>query len=270
MKSWMGFAAAAAVLAIAVSAPVVPAAAKEWTKIVIASEGAYPPFNFMDAQGKLAGFDIDVALAMCQAVKVECEIVAQDWDGMIPGLLAKKYDAIIAQMSITEERKRSIDFSDYYATTPAVLVGKAGKKVEFYKNGKLDPKALDGVVVGAQRGTIHSNFLEDNYSKGDVRFYDTQDNANLDLVAGRIDATLADSGVLVEWLKSPDAKGFTMISDMLTETKWFGEGAGVGLRKEDQDLKALFNKALKQILADGTYATINKKYLPEINLHPRP
>ncbi len=263
MKSWLRVAAALGLVLVASSA-------SAQQKVIIASEGAYPPFNYMDADGKLAGFDIDIANALCAAAKAECEIVAQDWDGMIPGLLAKKYDAIIAQMSITEERKRAIDFSDYYATTPAVLVGKEGMKVEFYKDGQLNPDALKGLAIGAQRSTIHSNFLEDNFSGSDIRLYDTQDNANLDLVAGRIDATLADSGVLIDWLASDQGKGFALASDMLSEPKWFGEGAGVGLRKEDTALKEMFNAALKVILADGTYAEINKKYLPEINLHPRP
>jgi octopine/nopaline transport system substrate-binding protein len=267
MKSWIGVAAA---LAMTVCAPFSSAVAKEWTSIIIASEGAYPPFNYMDADGKLAGFDIDVAEALCKAAKVECTIVAQDWDGMIPGLTSKKYDAIIAQMSITEERKRAIDFTDYYCTTPAVLVGKDGMHVDFYKDGKLNTAALDGLAVGAQRSTIHSNFLEDNFSKGDIRLYDTQDNANLDLLAGRIDATLADSGVLLDWLKTPDAKGYAIVSDTLSDPKWFGDGAGIGIRQGEDDLKALFNSALKTILADGTYEAINKKYLPEINLHPRP
>ncbi|MBO6841689.1 MAG: transporter substrate-binding domain-containing protein, partial [Thalassospira sp.] len=192
MKNWIKVASAAAV-GIALSAS---AANADWDKVVVATEGAYPPFNMMDDNGNLIGFDVDFANKLCETANVECEIVAQDWDGMIPGLLAKKYDAIIAQMSITEERKRSIDFSNYYSNTPAVFVGKDGMSITAYKDGEVIEDALDGMVIGVQRSTTHANFLEDNFMDTEIRMYGTQDEALLDLTAGRIDATLADSGTL--------------------------------------------------------------------------
>ncbi len=265
MKNWIKTAAMAAV-GIALSAS---AASAAWEKVVVATEGAYPPFNFIDKDGNLQGFDVDFTKELCKTAGVECEIVAQDWDGIIPGLLAKKYDAIIAQMSITDERKRSIDFTNYYCTTPAVFVGKDGMKIEAYKDGKVMEHALDGMVIGVQRSTTHANFLEDNFPNAEIRMYDTQDNALLDLTAGRIDATLADSGVLQNWVESPAGKGYSFVSDTFAPVEWFGEGAGIGLRKEDQDLKEIFNKALAEMLANGSYQKINKKYFENINLHPR-
>ena len=265
MKKWIKVATAAA-LGVAMSASAANAA---WEKVVIATEGAYPPFNEIDANGKAIGFDVDIANALCESAGLTCEIVTQDWDGMIPGLLAKKYDAIIAQMSITEERKRSIDFTNYYSASPAVFVGKEGMEVNAYADGEVVEDALDGMVVGVQRSTTHSSFLEDNFPDVQIRLYDTQDNALLDLVAGRIDVTLADSGVLLKWVESDDAAGYAFVSDAFAPEEWFGAGEGIGIRKEDQDLKEIFNKALEDILADGTYEEINKKYFTSVNLHSR-
>ena len=264
MKNWIKVASAAAV-GIALSAS---AASAAWDKVVVATEGAYPPFNMMDDNGNLIGFDVDFANKLCETAKIECEIVAQDWDGMIPGLLAKKYDAIIAQMSITEERKRSIDFSDYYSNTPAVFVGKEGMSITAYKDGEVMEDALDGMVIGVQRSTTHANFLEDNFMDIEIRMYGSQDEALLDLTAGRVDATLADSGTLEAWVNSEEGKGYGFVSNQFAPSEWFGEGAGIGIRKEDQDLKEIFNKALAEMLENGSYEELNKKYFPAIDLHP--
>lgn len=257
-----------AVLAVAGLALSGGAYAKDWKKVIVATEGAYPPFNYTDKDGNLGGFDVDFAKALCAEAAVECDIVAQDWDGMIPGLLARKYDAIIAQMSITEERKMSIDFTDYYSKMPAIFVAKDGTKIEAYKDGKVVEGSLDGMVIGAQRSTTHSNFLEDNFPDVEIKLYDTQDNANLDLVAGRIDATLADAAVLLDWLATDDAKGYAVASDMFAPAEWFGAGEGIGIRKEDEDLKTLLNAALARMVEKGTFAELNKQHFPNINLRP--
>jgi lysine-arginine-ornithine-binding protein len=180
----------------------------------------------------------------------------QDWDGIIPGLNAKKYDAIIASMSITDERKKVVDFTDRYYKTPARFVRKMGSKVEITDAG------LKGKKVGVQRATIHENFLKDKYGKVvEVRSYATQDEANLDMAAGRIDLLLADSVVLSEgFLKTPDGKAFEFVGPDFTDKKWFGDGAGIALRKGDKELREAINKAIAQIRADGTYKKINDKY----------
>ncbi len=233
------------------------AAAKEWKTVRIGTEGAYPPFNFIDSAGKLQGFDIDIAKALCDKMKVKCVFVAQDWDGIIPGLLAKKYDAIVASMSITAERKKKVDFTDKYYSSPATFVAPKNTDIT-----DISPKALAGKTIGAQSSTIHSNYLEDNYKDSKLKFYKTQDEVNADLAAGRLDAQLADKLVLFEWLKTKAGQCCKFVGPGITDKRWFGEGAGIAVRKEDQDLKAMFNKALKEIIADGTYKKINMKYFP--------
>ncbi len=225
-------------------------------KVRIATEGAYPPFNFVDAEGKLQGFDVDIANALCAKMAAECEIVAQDWDGIIPGLLANKYDAIVASMSITEERKQKVDFTNKYQLTPAKFVRKKGSGLE------IDKAALAGKKIGVQRATIHENFLRDNFGDVvEVVSYDTQENANLDMTAGRLDLLLADSAALDEgFLKTDAGKDFEFVGPDFTDPKWFGEGAGIALRKGEDKLREGFNKAIADIRADGTYKAIQDKY----------
>ena len=227
-------------------------------KVRIGTEGAYPPFNFLDSDGKLQGFDVDISKALCEKMKADCEFVAQDWDGIIPALLAKKYDAIIASMSITEERMKKVDFTDKYYNTPAKFVMKKGAG-----HSDTSPAGMKGKVIGAQSSTTHSSFLEDNYPDSEIKLYATQDEANADLAAGRLDAILADSIVLWEWTtKTDDGKCCEFVGADVTGEKWFGKGAGIAVRKEDGELKAALNKALAEIVADGTYKAINDKYFP--------
>jgi polar amino acid transport system substrate-binding protein len=231
---------------------------KEWTKVRVGTEGAYPPFNFVDSNGNLKGFDVDIAKALCEKMKVECEFVAQDWDGIIPALLAGKYDAIIASMSITEERMKKVDFTDKYYNTPAKFVGKKDSGIT-----DTTPAGLKGKVLGAQSSTIHANYLEDNYKDSEVKLYGTQDEVNADLASGRLDAILADSTVLWEWVtRTEDGKCCDFLPGDHNDERWFGKGAGIAVRKEDADLKAMLNKALAEILADGTYKQINDQYFP--------
>jgi arginine/ornithine transport system substrate-binding protein len=230
--------------------------AKDWKKVRIGVEGAYPPFSYVTPEGQLAGFDIDIAKALGAAMGAQVELVAQDWDGIIPALLANKYDAIIASMSITEERKKKVAFTNKYYQTPAKFVCKKGTMKEFSR------EAIKGKKVGVQRATIHDNYLTDNYGKDvEVVRYGTQDEAYLDLVAGRVDMLLADSVALSDgFLKKPEGQDYQFIGPDLSDPKWFGEGAGIACRKEDKDLVAMFNKAIAKIRADGTYKKIQDKY----------
>jgi len=226
-------------------------------KVRIGTEGAYPPFNFKDSSGELKGFDIDIAKALCVAMKAECTFVAQDWDGIIPALLAKKYDAIIASMSITDERKKKVDFTDKYYSTPAkFIVDKKGGISD------VSVAALKGKSIGAQGSTIHSNFLEDVYKDANIKLYKTQDEANADLASGRLDAILADSAVLNDWLKTKDGNCCQFTGPDFNDPKYFGVGAGIAVRKGDDKLRNSLNMAIKAILADGTYKKINDKYFP--------
>ena len=225
-------------------------------KVRMGTEGAYPPFNYTDSSGKLKGFDIDIGNAICKAAKFDCTWVIQDWDGLIPGLIAKKFDTIIASMSITEERKKKVDFSTKYYNTPAKFFAKKGSGYTISKAG------LKGKTVGVQRATIHENFLRDNF--GDVvtvKSYATQDEVYLDLKSGRIDLGIADSVAVNEgFLKTKAGAGFAFVGPSFSNPKWFGDGAGIAVRKGDDKLRLAINAAIKKIRADGTYKKINDKY----------
>ena len=213
----------------------------------IATEGAYPPFNGVDADGQLIGFDVDIANALCAEMKANCEIVAQDWDGIIPALVANKYDAIIASMSITDERKQTIDFTNkYYSNYLAVIAP---------SNGAKGPKDLAGKTVGAQRSTLAAQWAEDNLmGKANVKLYDTQTAAYADLEAGRVDAMVSDIYPAMDWLTT--TQGFVLAGEKID----INDQIGIGIRQNQADLKAAFNAAIDAIRANGTYAKINAKY----------
>lgn len=222
-------------------------------KLRIGTEGAYPPFNMINASGQVGGFDIDIALALCARMKVECEVVTSDWDGIIPALNARKFDFLIASMSITEERKRAVDFTDPYYTNKLQFI--APKNVDF-KTGR---DSLKGKIIGAQRATISGMWLEDNLRKVvDVKLYDTQENAYLDLTSGRIDAILADKFVQYEWLKSSAGEDYEFKGEPMFEN----DKIGIAVRKGNDQLRERLNAALQAIVEDGTYKAINDKYFP--------
>ena len=221
-------------------------------KLKIGTEGAYPPFNLIDASGQVVGFDLDIAYALCAQMKDECEVVTSDWDGIIPALNAKKFDFIVASMSITEERKQAVDFTNPYYTNKLQFI--ASKTSDL----KTDKASLKGKVIGAQRATIAGTWLEDNL--GDVveiKLYDTQENAYLDLTSGRVDGVLADKFVNWEWLKSDAGQGF----EFKGEPVFDNDQIAIAVRKGDP-LREKLNTALKAIVDDGTYKKINDKYFP--------
>ncbi len=252
MKKFKTFAIAALAAAMMTGA----AYAEDWAKIRVGTEGAYKPFNYIDSNGELQGFDVEIAKALCEEMKSECSFVAQDWDGIIPALLAKKYDVIIASMSITEERKKQVAFTDKYYNTPARFVAKKDSGIS-----DTSPAGLKGKTLGAQSSTTHSSFLEDNYKDSTVKLYATQDEANADLAAGRLDAVLADSVVILDWLNG-DGSCCEHVGDNYTDAKWFGDGAGMAVRQEDTALVEKLNTALAAILSNGKYKEINDKYFP--------
>ena len=239
----------AGLLAVAlVSAPAMAADA-----LRIGTEGAYPPFNYIDANNELQGFDVDIAKALCAKMGVECTIVAQDWDGIIPALLAGKYDAIVASMSITDERQQVIDFTDRYYTNSLVFVMPKDSGVT-----DVSPEGLAGKALGAQSSTVSANFLEEHYGDADVKLYPTQDDAYLDLASGRLDGVLADIGPSDLWLATEDGACCEFVGEAVVKD----DVIGIGVRKEDTELKARLNEAIAGILADGTYEEVSKKYFP--------
>ena len=243
----------------AAATPVAPLTALAGKTIKVATEGAYPPFNFVDATGALQGFDVDITSALCAKMQVTCEISKQDWDGMIPGLLAKKYDVIIASKSITSERKEKISFTGKYYNTPAVIVAAANSPITLGADGNPDPASMKGLKIGVQRATIHENFARDKFKESEIVVYDTADNANLDLTGGRLDARMDDILVLQDQVVKPNGDKFKIIGKGWSGGM-LGDGAGIGLRKEDEQMRTAFDEAIKAIRADGTYKTINDKY----------
>ena len=222
-------------------------------KLKMGIEAAYPPFNNKDASGQVVGFDVDIGNALCAKMKTECEIVTSDWDGIIPALNAKKFDFLISSMSITDERKQAVDFTDPYYSNKLQFIA-AKKDAEF----KTDKAGLKGKIIGAQRATLAGTWLEDNL--GDditIKLYDTQENAYLDLTSGRLDAILADKYVNYEWLKSDAGKAYEFKGDPVEES----DKIGIAVRKGDA-VREKLNAALKEIIADGTYKKINDKYFP--------
>lgn len=230
-----------------------PASAQEVVRIGTTPE-SYPPFTWVDAQGKLNGFEIEIADALCAQMQVKCEWVLQSWDGIIPALQEKKFDAIVASMSITDERKQVVDFSDKYYDSPAIFIGPKSETID------VSPAGLQGKTVGVQVSTIHANYIEAKY-KGivTIKTYDTQENANLDLIAGRVDLLLADSVALLDgFLKSPEGADFEAKGQPIRDPL-LGAGAGIAVRKGDP-LAAKFSEAIKAIRANGVYKKINDKY----------
>jgi octopine/nopaline transport system substrate-binding protein len=251
----------------------------------IASEGAYAPWNFTGADGKLIGFEIDLADELCRRMNAKCELVVQDWDGMIPGLTVKKFDAIMAGMTITEERRQSIAFSRTYAAGPnGFLVSKTSPLAGLPGTGKAfnlntekaaaekaieaDKALLKGVTVGVQGSSNYSNFA-DMYLKdvADVREYKTTEQHDLDLLAGRIDAVLADVSALAGTLEKPEFKDYVIVGASVTGGV-LGEGVGVGLRKEDTDLKTKFDNAIQSAVKDGTVRSLSLKWF-RVDIAPK-
>ena len=253
--------AAAAAFAFAITCGLTTAYAQD--KVVrIGTEGAYPPFNFINQSGQLAGFDVEIGLALCEKMQVKCDLVAQDWDGIIPALVAGKYDVIIASMFITDERKKVVSFTDpYYKAAMTHIVAKGSDIKEF------TDAALAGKAVGAQSSTTQAEYIQKVYPGADVRLYKTQDEANLDMANGRLDVMVGDLLPLLDWTtKTEDGKCCELAGEPITDPAFVGEGVGMAVRQEDNELREKLNKALADILADGTYKKINDKYFT-INVH---
>ena len=228
-------------------------------KFGVAAE-PYPPFTTQEASGKWVGFEVELMQAVCAAEKLDCEMVGTAWDGIIPALNAKKIDVIWSSMSITGERKQVIDFTDKYYNTPSEVIGPKGSS---YKISTSDFSGLAGKTVGVQTSTIHANMVEKHFGKVNLKTYDTQDNANADLAAGRVDAVVADSVAMDDFLKSDQGKGCCeskLIIPADYDRSISGDGVGGGLRKSDTNLKAKLNEGIQAIRADGTYDKIAKKY----------
>ncbi len=228
-------------------------ASAEEVKIGIAAE-PYPPFASLDSSGNWVGWEIDVINAVCAAAELDCVITPVAWDGIIPSLTGQQIDAIMASMSITEERLKTIDFSDPYYNTPAVIV--ADKSMDI----GATPESLAGKVVGIQASTIHQAYAQEYFKDAELRVYQTQDEANQDLFAGRIDATQADSIAMADFVNSDAGACCEIKGAVADDPAILGRGVGAGVRKGQDDLREALNKGIAAILADGTHEKITSNY----------
>lgn len=216
--------------------------------IKIATESSYKPFSYTDADGKLIGYEIELVDALCAQMKAECEVISQDWDGLIPGLNAQKFDAAIAGMSITPERKEVVDFSDPYFHSGIILIGKKGDDISI--------DSLKGQPIASQRSTVASQYLQDEHADADIKLYDTQDNAYLDLTSGRARAMMSDKVTGIDWLKTDAGKDYEVKGDEISTND---DAMGIAFRKGDP-LIAKFNTALAELKDNGTYDQITGSY----------
>lgn len=191
--------------------------------IKIATESSYKPFSYTDADGKLIGYEIELVDALCAQMKAECEVISQDWDGLIPGLNAQKFDAAIAGMSITPERKEVVEFSDPYFHSGIILIGKKGDDITV--------ESLQGQPVASQRSTVASQYLQDEHADADVKLYDTQDNAYLDLTSGRVRAMMSDKVTGIDWLKTEAGKDYEVKGQEISTND---DAMGIAFRKGDR------------------------------------
>lgn len=223
--------------------------------IRIASEGARPPYNYLDGN-ELAGFEIDLARALCAHMRVTCSFVTQDWDNLVPGLIAYRYDAIMAAMEITDEARAKIGFS-----TPYVLMPSAFMAAKDSGTTSTTPAALEGKRIGVESDTPHETFARDIFKHAVLAPYGSLEEAILDLAEGRLDLVLAGKDTLTDFLKSRrEARCCALVGDVAHDPAYFGEGIGIGLRRDDTKLQHSFDKALADLRAEGTFTKIRAKY----------
>ncbi len=222
----------------------------------IGIEAAYPPFAYKTPEGNITGFDYDIGNALCEEMKVKCQWIEQEFDGLIPALKVRKFDAVLSSMSITDERKKSVDFTGKYYATPARLAMKAGSEY-------TDVAGLKGKKIGVQRSSIYDRYATDVFAPAGAEIvrYSSQNEVFLDLASGRLDGTLADVVNIDDgFLKTDAGKGFALVGPDFTDVKYFGEGQGIAVRKGDKALADKISAAILAIRANGKYKEVQDKY----------
>lgn len=219
------------------------------------TEATYPPFEFVDSAGKIQGFDIDIANALCKQMKVTCTFSNVPWDSLIPSLKLGKFNALIGGMNITDARKKQVDFTDPYYASTANFVGLTNKVLD------VTPAGLKNKTVGVQGGTTLQHFLQEMYPAVKIKAYASQQDAFLDLLSARVDVVLGDTLMVMSWLKSNNnADKYQVIGEPISNTKYFGAGYGIAVKTGNAELLAAFNQALSQIKANGDYKKIVQQH----------
>ncbi len=233
-------------------------------KLRVGMECTYAPFNFKNASGELDGYDVDVAKGVAKLVGADLEFICQKWDGMIPALLANKFDLIIASMSITDKRMKKIDFSAPYRISVGRLVGSNKMTTKLFDDvGKPIAANFKGLKIGTGRATTYSSWFEAKMPDAKLVLYDSSEAMYLDLENGRTDMIMTNPmKAHLKFLSKPNGKGFKFVSPQIDERKFFGTGVGIGMRKGSDALRARLDKAVKTLSTDGSLEKYALKYFP--------
>jgi polar amino acid transport system substrate-binding protein len=231
------------------------ATAQDRPAIRVAVEGAYPPFNYIDQNNELQGFEVDLLRALCDAMKAECVPTVHQWDGIVRGLLTREYDAIMSSLEITERRLKRIAFTNPYYRIPAIFIGPKEAAA-----GQVTPKALAEKRIGTADRSDYETYLRENYKDSEIELYGKTEEANLDLLVGRLDAVFGDKRFLTKFLESREGACCHILGDAPADPAYRHQSYGIGLRREDVALKERFNAAIAQVMANGTYDRIRARY----------
>lgn len=224
-------------------------------KIHFASEATYPPFEYMDSQGNIIGFDIDVAKAICNKLEASCEFSNEPWSSLIPGVKLGKFDALISAIAITPERRKQVAFSLAYFSDTATFIASSSEVTD------LSMQGIKGKTIGVQIGTVMENYLHSVYGNiVHVKTYASIIDAFLDIKSGRIDAVLVDTVIAKEWLNEPYAAGFSMKGRPINDPVFFGKGFGIAVNKKNQQLLQSINEALTTLKENGILDKIHQHY----------
>jgi len=226
-------------------------------KITIATEGAFPPFNYLDRKGLPAGFEMELAQEACQRIKAECEFVALKWDQLIPGLLDKKFDIIMSSMEVTRERRQRMGLSRRYYLSPGAFIAPKGAPYDG------PPSLLRNKRIGIVRDSMHADWADKSFRRSaQLKRYASIQEALAGLANDEVDAVFGDKARLWLWSQKPEGKCCELVGQDIKDTQTLGVGVAAGLRKEDAKLREALNKAFGEMVADGTYKKINEKYFP--------
>jgi ABC-type amino acid transport substrate-binding protein len=226
-------------------------------KITVATEGAYPPFNYLDRKGLPAGFEMELAQDACQRMKAECEFIAAKWDELVPGLLDKKFDIVMSSLEVNNERRRRLGMSRRYYLSPGAFIAAKGQPFDG------PPSLLRNRKIGVQKDSTHADWLDKSFRRSaQIKRYPTVAEALKGLVDDEVDAVFGDKVQLWLWSQKPEGKCCEVMGQDIKDTQTLGVGVSAGIRREDIKLRDAFNKALGEMMSDGTYKKLNEKYFP--------
>lgn len=226
-------------------------------KITVATEAAYPPFNYLDRKGLPAGFEMDIAQEACERMNAECDFAVYKWDDLIPGLLAKKFDIVMSSLEVTPDRRRRLGMSRRYYLSPGAFIAAKGAPFDG------PPALLRGKKIGVQKDSMHADWLDKSFRRSaQIKRYPSVAAELAALGNGEVDAVFGDKVQLWLWSRKPEGQCCAIVGQDIKDTQTLGIGISAGLRREDVKLREAFNRAIAEIMSDGTYRKINEKYFP--------